>query len=275
MVIWLTLVLLSNISRQKRAESDIVLAEERRIQLIQWSKVEGRIDANDAAARLNVAIETVRRDLDLLQKSGVVRRVHGGAIAVDRSPHETNLRERRLTNIDAKRRIASVAASQIPKEGAIFVDGGTTTEMLAEHLVDRPNLLVITNSIPLGNLVAESSTPVHLLSGRLRSTTLSALGSRTLADIETFKTQIVFLGANGISVKAGVTTSDPEEAAVKQAMMRNSQESVVLVDSTKVDAIFPSVFSDGKDLDRIITDIDASQELVDGYINKGVEVVLA
>ena len=268
-------MLLSNISRQKRAESDIVLAEERRIQLIEWSKAEGRIDANDAASRLNVAIETVRRDLDLLQKSGIVRRVHGGAIAVDRSPHETNLRERRLTNIDAKRRIASVAASQIPKEGAIFVDGGTTTEMLAEHLVDRPNLLVITNSIPLGNLVAESSTPVHLLSGRLRSTTLSALGSRTLADIETFKTQIVFLGANGISVKAGITTSDPEEAAVKQAMMRNAQESVVLVDSTKVDAIFPSVFTDGKDLDRIITDIDASQELVDGYIKKGVEVVLA
>lgn len=96
-----------------------------------------------------------------------------------------------------------------------------------------------------------------------------------MADIETFKTQIVFLGANGISVKAGVTTSDPEEAAVKQAMMRNAQESVVLVDSTKVESIFPSVFSDGKDLDRIITDIDASQELVDGYIKKGVEVVLA
>ncbi|MEY4311766.1 MAG: hypothetical protein RLZZ571_536 [Actinomycetota bacterium] len=252
-----------------------MLAEERRLQLVEWSRTEGRIDANDAATRLDVAIETVRRDLDLLQKSGMVRRVHGGAIAVDRIPHEFNLRERRSTNTEAKRRIASVAASQIPLEGAIFVDGGTTTELLAEYLIDRPKLLVITNSIPLGNLVAESSTPVHLLSGRLRSTTLSALGSRTLSDIATFQTQVVFLGTNGISVRAGLTTSDPEEAAVKQAMMKHSQESVVLVDSTKCEEIFPSVFSDGHNLDRLITDIDAPQQFVDGYIKLGVEVVLA
>ena len=252
-----------------------MLAEERRLQLIEWSRSEGRIDANDAATRLDVAIETVRRDLDLLQKSGMVRRVHGGAIAVDRIPHEFNLRERRSTNIEAKRRIASVAASQIPSEGAIFVDGGTTTELLAEYLIDRPKLLVITNSIPLGNLVAESSTPVHLLSGRLRSTTLSALGSRTLSDIATFQTQVVFLGTNGISVRAGLTTSDPEEAAVKQAMMKHSQESIVLVDSTKCEEVFPSVFSDGHNLDRLITDIDAPQQFVDGYIQLGVEVVLA
>lgn len=252
-----------------------MLAEERRLQLIEWSRSEGRIDANDAATRLDVAIETVRRDLDLLQKSGMVRRVHGGAIAVDRIPHEFNLRERRSTNVAAKRRIASVAAAQIPSEGAIFVDGGTTTELLAEYLIDRPKLLVITNSIPLGNLVAESSTPVHLLSGRLRSTTLSALGSRTLADIATFQTQVVFLGTNGISVRAGLTTSDPEEAAVKQAMMKHAQESVALVDSTKCEEIFPSVFSDGHNLDRLITDIDAPQQFVDGYIKLGVEVVLA
>lgn len=252
-----------------------MLAEERRIQLVEWSRTEGRIDATDAANRLNVAIETVRRDLDILQKSGMVRRVHGGAIAIDRIPHESNLRERRSTNIDAKRRIASVASSQIPSEGAIFVDGGTTTEMLAEYLIDRPKLLVITNSIPLGNLVAESSTPVHLLSGRLRSTTLSALGSRTISDIATFQAQVVFLGANGISLKAGLTTSDPEEAAVKQAMIKNSQEKVVLADSTKCESIFPSVFSDGSDLDRIITDLDAPETFIDGFVAQGVEVMLA
>lgn len=274
-MIQLTKMLISNISRQKQAESDTMLAEERRLKLVEWSRLEGRIDANDAATRLNVAIETVRRDLDLLQKSGVVRRVHGGAISASRNPHESNLRERRATNIEAKRRIASVASAQIPKEGAIFVDGGTTTEMLAEYLIDRPNLLVITNSIPLGNLVAESSTPVHLLSGRLRSTTLSALGSRTIIDIANFQAQIVFLGTNGISVKAGLTTSDPEEAAVKQAMVRNSQESVVLVDSTKCNSVFPSVFSDGNDIDRIITDIDAPSDCVEGFIKRGVEVVLA
>jgi DeoR family fructose operon transcriptional repressor len=252
-----------------------MLAEERRIQLVEWSRAEGRIDANDAADRLQVAIETVRRDLDLLQRRGLLRRVHGGAIALDRIPHESSMRERRASNMDAKRRIADLAAAHIPTEGAIFVDGGTTTELLGEHLLGKSSLLVITNSIPLGNVVAESGTPVHLLSGRLRPTTLSALGSRTIADIDGFRAQLVFLGTNGVSAEMGLTTSDPEEAAVKQAMMRASLETIVLGDSTKFGSVFPAVIANVDRVDRFITDIDAPSASVQALVAHGVEVELA
>ena len=102
-----------------------MLAEERRIQLLEWSQREGRIDAMDAATRLNVAIETVRRDLDTLQRRGLLRRVHGGAIALGRMPHESNWAERQSSSTEAKKRIAELAAQYLPDAGAVFVDGGT------------------------------------------------------------------------------------------------------------------------------------------------------
>lgn len=252
-----------------------MLAEERRIQLLEWSRKEGRVDAVDAASRLNVAIETVRRDLDTLQRRGLLRRVHGGAIALNRLPHESSWAERRVSNVDAKGRIAELAAQQLPEEGAVFIDGGTTTEMLTPFLRNRPNLLVITNSIPLGNQVADSGTPVHLLSGRLRPTTLSALGSRTLEDIASFRAQLVMLGSNGVDPKMGFTTSDPEEAAVKRALIAYSQEKIVLADSAKFGAVYPASFALAEDVDRLITDMEAPQAAIDAFVEAGVEVVLA
>ena len=250
-----------------------MLAEERRILLLEWSQDEGRIDAVDAAARLSVAIETVRRDLDTLQRRGLLRRVHGGAIALGRMPHESGWAERQSTNAEAKSRIAAQAALQLPEAGAVFVDGGTTTQLLAEHLRFKPDLLLITNSIPLGNLVADSGTPVHLLSGRLRATTLSALGSRTVADIAGFRAQMVFLGANGVDPAFGFTTSDPEEAAVKRAFIEHAREKVVLADSGKFGRVFPAAFALPKDIDRLITDGDAPRSAVDALTSAGVEVV--
>lgn len=252
-----------------------MLAEERRLRILEWSRREGRIDATDAAGRLNVAIETVRRDLDTLQRRGLIRRVHGGALALDRLPHESSWAERRVSNVDGKRRIVELAAAQLPSEGAVFIDGGTTTELLAPYLCDKPDLLVVTNSIPLGNQVAESRTPVHLLSGRLRSTTLSALGSRTVNDIAGFRAQVVLLGANGIDTKLGFTTSDPEEAAVKQAYIQHSQETIVLADSSKFGNVFPAAFAMPAAVDRVITDMAAPQGAIDALVEAGVEVMIA
>lgn len=252
-----------------------MLAEERRIQLVEWSNQEGRIDALDAANRLNVAVETVRRDLDNLQRRGLLRRVHGGAIANRRMRAESTLSERRASNNSAKRRIAAAAAVYLPDAGCIFVDGGTTTEYLAEHLLQRRELLVVTNNAPLATRVAESGTPVHLLAGRLRATSLTSLGSRTVDDIGGFRAQMVFLGANGISPKAGFTSVDQEESAAKQAMIRYAEEHIVLADATKFGARYSAAFATTADIDRIVTDIAAPQTMVDAFVNVGVEVVIA
>ena len=138
-----------------------MLAEERRIQLAEWSRVEGRIDAISAAERLDVAVETVRRDLEVLQRRGVVRRVHGGAISTERLAREFDFNERKQSNPGPKKEIAKVAAKFIPAAGCVFVDGGSTTEYLAEALKNKPDLLVVTASLTLAAQIARTGTPVR------------------------------------------------------------------------------------------------------------------
>ena len=252
-----------------------MLAEERRMQLVEWSKLDGRIDALAAAGKLNVAVETVRRDLDVLQRRGLLRRVHGGAIAASRFSHEFTFPERKGRNPEQKQRIAQIAAEYLPEEGCIFVDGGTTTEFLGEALRNRPQLMVVTNSLSLASRIGESSTPLFFLSGRIRSTTLSAVGSKTVDDLKSYRAQIAFLGANGIDMDSGFATVDPDEAAVKRMMIQNASETIVLADNSKFGASYSALFASFDEIDRVVTDVDADRAYVDKLSDNGIEVVLA
>lgn len=252
-----------------------MLAEERRMQLVEWSKLDGRIDALAAAGKLNVAVETVRRDLDVLQRRGLLRRVHGGAIAASRLSHEFTLPERKSRNPEQKQRIGQIASQYLPEEGCIFVDGGTTTEFLGEALRNRPQLMVVTNSLSLASRIGESSTPLFFLSGRIRPTTLSAVGSKTVEDLMTYKAQIAFLGANGIDMESGFATVDPDEAAVKRLMIQNAAETIVLADNSKFGANYSALFASFEEIDRVVTDVEADRTYVDKLSENGIEVVLA
>lgn len=140
-----------------------LLAAERRLELIALAKEVGKVDALNAAERFGVAVETIRRDLDLLQRQGIMRRVHGGGILIDRIQSELSVEIRRSQNHGVKQRIAEVAASYIPKSGTVIVDAGTTTELLAPHLRNRSTLTVVTNSLNLSLAIGESETNVILL----------------------------------------------------------------------------------------------------------------
>jgi len=252
-----------------------MLAEERRLKLVEWTREDGRLDAGDAANKLDVAVETVRRDLDVLQRRGAVRRVHGGAIAIERFAHEYTIPERYNRNPNLKRMVAAAAATFLPTEGAIFVDGGTTTECLAPYLRDKPKLLVVTNSITLANRIADSSTPTQLLGGRVRPATLSAVGAKTIADLMELNAVVSFIGANGISLQGGITAYDTDEALVKKTMMNNSVEKLLLVDSGKFGSAYPARFANFGDFDRLITNVDSDPDFVDAFESAGVEIALA
>lgn len=252
-----------------------MLAEERRLKLIEWTREDGRLDANLAATRLDVAVETVRRDLDVLQRRGALRRVHGGAIALERISHEYTIPERYNRNPEKKQAVADVAAAYIPDEGCIFVDGGTTTEFLSNHLRDKPKLIVVTNNITLASKLADSSTQVNMLGGRIRPATLSAVGAKTVADLMDFNAVVSFLGVNGIGLDAGATAYDIDEALVKKTMMARSGERILLADSGKFGATYPARFADLKDFDRVVTNVDADPLFIDAFESAGVEVALA
>ncbi len=252
-----------------------MLAEERRILIVDWTRDEGRLNAAEAAVKLKVATETVRRDLDILQKRGVLRKVHGGAIAMERFAHEYTIPERHNLNPEAKKRIAETAAQYIPSEGCIFVDGGSTTEFLAPALRNRPELLVVTNSVTLAAQIADSSTKTYMLSGRIRPTTLSSVGARTVEDLSELNAVVAFVGANGVSQSLQVTAFDTDEALVKKLFIAHSAETILLADHSKFGSTYPATFGGPEDFDRLVTDMETDHLFIEGFTRSGVEVDLA
>ncbi|MEN9748756.1 MAG: hypothetical protein RLZZ603_1448 [Actinomycetota bacterium] len=252
-----------------------MLAEERRLKLLEWTRIDGRLDANDAAEKLAVAVETVRRDLDLLQKRGALRRVHGGAIANDRFTHEYTISERLGLNPAKKNAVAALAATYVPLEGCIFVDGGTTTELMAPFLRDKPQLIVVTNNIQLASKLADSSTQTIVLGGRIRPATLSSVGAKTVSEVQEYNAQVCFIGTNGISFEGGIAAYDIDESNVKREMMKRSGERILLADSGKFGTSYPSRFADFSDFDRIVSDVDIDHDYVERFSSAGVEVALA
>ncbi len=251
------------------------LAAERRIELVTLAREIGKVDVLNAAERFGVAVETIRRDLDLLQRQGIMRRVHGGGILVDRIQSEFSVEVRRSQNHEIKRRIAEIAASYIPKSGSIIVDAGTTTELLAPFLRDKSELTVITNSLNLSLAIGDSRTNVILLGGRIREITLSSVGTHALKMVSSLNASVSFIATNGIDSKVGFTTPDVDESEVKRVMIANTQETIVLADHTKFSQVFTSSFASISEIDRIITDVNAPMDQVDALRANEVEVVLA
>jgi len=251
---------------------------------------DGRAAVTDLAERFNITTETVRRDLAALESDGMVRRVHGGAVAADRSSTtEVSILERTVQRQPEKLRIAEAALALIPSGafGSILLDAGSTTEALADLLAQRmpesngadedpAELVVITHAIPIaGKLSGEPGIALQLLGGRVRGLTQAAVGHSTVDAAQRLRPDIAFIGANGIHAAFGLSTPDPEEAAVKAAFVHTARRIVVLADSSKLDAETLVQFASLKDLDTLITDREPSAELSAALADAGVEVVIA
>jgi DeoR family fructose operon transcriptional repressor len=175
----------------------------------------------------------------------------------------------------AKQQIARAAAAYIPESGCIFVDGGSTTENLWTSLINKPGLLVVTNSIPLTALIGESSTKVVLLGGDVRPTSLSTTGTLAVEELNNFHAQVAFLGVNGISDEAGMTTADIGEAVVKRAMIANAGERVLLADNSKFGSSFTAKFATASEIDRLVTDLGTPEDFLNTFRQSDCDVVLA
>jgi DeoR family fructose operon transcriptional repressor len=228
------------------------------------------------AEEFGVTTETVRRDLTVLERHGLLRRVHGGAIPVERLGFEPAVATRDAVLVEEKERIAKSALAEVPEEGAILLDAGTTTGRLAEVLPSERELTVVTNSVQIVlTLSARPNLTVLLLGGRVRRTTLAAVDTWALSALADTYVDVAFLGTNGVSTERGLTTPDPNEAAVKRAMIAASRRSVVLADHSKIGADRLARFGDLDDIDVLITDSGTDPLVADEFGNAGPRVVLA
>jgi DeoR family fructose operon transcriptional repressor len=267
-----------------------VFAEERQQLIVELVAASGRASVTDLAERFSITTETVRRDLAALEITGTVRRVHGGAVSPERiSTTEESILERTVQRQPEKTRIAEAALALIPqgRSGSILIDAGSTTEALAGMLAARAagpatgttgdaELVVITHALPIAaKLSGERGVALHLLGGRVRGLTQAAVGQSTVDAAGRIRPDIAFIGTNGISAAFGLSTPDPEEAAVKAAFVHSARRIVVLADSSKLDAETLVQFASLKDLDTVITDATPSPALAAALADAGVEVVVA
>lgn len=248
-------------------------AEERQQWIVARARSAGRVEVTGLAADLDVTTETVRRDLTALERAGLLRRVHGGAIPLDRLGFEPGISTRDASFTGEKERIAKRALDEVPDEGTVLLDAGTTTARLAAVLpVDR-ELTVVTNSLPIATtLTARRNITLLLLGGRVRARTQATVDDWALRSLERLYVDVAFLGTNGISVGRGLSTPDPTEAGIKAAMITASRRSVLLADHSKLGTDHFARFGSVEDLDLIITDSDAESGLVDELRAAGTEV---
>jgi DeoR family transcriptional regulator, fructose operon transcriptional repressor len=253
-------------------------AEERQQAIAQLVTETGRWSVNDLAGRFEVTTETVRRDLSALERIGLVRRVHGGAVAGERlAVIDTALGERDVAHAAEKDRIAQAALPQLPTAGSsILLDAGSTTSRFAAALPGDLQLVVATHAVPIAaRLAPRGNLDLHLLPGRVRTTTQAAVGAETVAALADLRADVAFLGTNGLTIELGLSTPDTEEAAVKRAMVRGARRVVVLADSSKVGVESPVRFAAIDQVDVLVTDDGITDDDRRALEDAGVEVVVA
>lgn len=194
---------------------------------------------------LNTSESTVRRDIVALDKAGRLMKVFGGAVALEQQviPDEPTVAQKQDVNVAAKQRIAAYAAERISEGEFIYLDAGTTTGYLIEHLKGC-GVTVMTNAVEHAKRLAALGVKVYLAGGELKSTTEAVIGSQAVEMLQNYHFTKGFFGTNGIAPRAGFTTPDSNEAQVKKCAMKHCRECFVLADASKFDRISSVTFAD-------------------------------
>lgn len=251
-------------------------APERQQAILGLARADGRVDVNGLADRFEVTPETIRRDLTSLERRGLLSRVHGGAIPVERLTMELAVDQRFNLNAAQKDRIAKAALDQLPEGGSIIIDAGTTTVRFADLLPADRSFTVVTHGLPIAGLLAERpNITLHLIGGQVRPGTLAAVGSWAEREYGGVFADVAFAGTNGLSATRGLTTPDIAEAAVKRALMRSARRTVVLADHSKFGRDDFAHVADLSEVDTIITDSEVDAEMARDIEDAGPEVVRA
>ena len=229
--------------------------EQRRQQILNLLEETGNLNVSELSARFSVSVVTIRKDLDDLESEGLLQRTFGGAVFSHRSRFNRSFLERGQQYRREKCAIAAAAGAYIKVGDTIMLDAGTTTLALAEHLKSHiKSVLVITCSVPAALELSSAGYDILLLGGMVRNKSLALLGRETLRIIERYRADKAFLGSSSFTVEMGHTTPNPEDAQVKEAIMRSANETYILVDSSKYGHRCLTSFARLRDVDLTITD---------------------
>ena len=258
--------------------SSTLYAPERHAAIAALVASQGRAAVSEIAATFGVTTETVRRDLAQLERAGLLRRVHGGAVPTAALVGaEAGLADRDTRSGPQKDRIARAALELLPPTGgSLLLDAGTTTSRLAQLLPTDRQLLVVTSAVPIAaRLAGVAGVALHVLGGSVRGTTQAAVGADTVRALGDLRADVAFLGTNGLQLGHGLSTPNADEAAVKRAMVAAGRQVVVLADASKLGHEHLHRFATLEDVDVLVTDDAVAPDAVRALEAAGVDVVVA
>ncbi|KAF1306046.1 DeoR/GlpR transcriptional regulator [Enterococcus saccharolyticus] len=211
-----------------------MLTEERHQQILTRVEENDIVTINELLQPLEASESTIRRDLQSLEKKGLLTRIHGGAKKKQRLNFEASMDEKEQQFHAEKLAIAKVAAEIIEPEDVIYLDAGSTTIEMIPFIPIHASIKVVTNSVKHASLLIDRGIDTIILGGTIKLSTNAVLGHFALQQLRQFRFNKAFMGMNGAHFEAGYTTPDPEEAVIKELAMSQSQIAFVLLDRSKL-----------------------------------------
>ena len=221
-----------------------MLTEERQSKILDLLHLKKSVSVAELTKSLDASESTIRRDLNALHEMRRLNKVFGGAILPDNADIrlERNMPEKRAINYAGKELIARYAASIINDSDFVFIDAGTTTEILTE-VMRETKATFVTNAVVHATRLLQKGFKVSVLGGELKASTEAIVGAEALECLQRYNFTKCFLGTNGVGLQSGFTTPDPEEASIKRESVRRSFVSYVLADHSKFDVVSPVTFA--------------------------------
>lgn len=237
-----------------------MFALERQKRILEQLKENGAVTVSKLSTELGVTEETIRRDLEKLEKQEALLRTHGGAIPIDENKKEVSLERRKKINTDVKEKLAKEAAKFITPGDTVFIDASTTTFFMAEELKSFHGITVITNSLRVANSLSGLPDLKLIVVGGMVSMNQSLVGSMAENNIQKhYFVNKMFFSSRGIS-PAGILESNEQECFIKQSMMQNATEKFYLCDKSKFGRVGFMKLAKLEEIQYVITEDGAVDE---------------
>lgn len=252
----------------------IISGVERQNKILAWINQRYRITIGEVCAQYSVSEATARRDLEALASQGKVQRVHGGAIAVEKAPPEMPMLQRQVNQVEEKRRIGTASASLVNDGETIFLGSGTTVLEVARQLKTRQNLTVITNSLPVVNILVDNpKITLICIGGLLRPSEFSFIGHIAEQVLSEIRVDKVFISVRAVNIKEGLTNDYLPETLTDRAILNIGRQNIVVADHTKFGRTSTVLLVPIDRIDTLITGVETSEALLREISKTGIRVI--
>ncbi len=239
-----------------------MLALERQKKILEFLNSDGVVSVSRLSIELGVTEETVRRDLEKLEKQEALRRTHGGAVPLEGTTYEISLEKRKNINVESKMKLAKEAVKYVTAGDTIFLDASTTTFFMARELKNRKNITVITNSLRVAVELSGCENIKLISVGGLLSNNQSFVGRHAEKNIEeNYFASKLFFSSKGITAEGGILESNEAECGIKHKMLANAREKFYLCDKSKMGGVGFVKLVPMHEIDYIVTEVEPDDAL--------------